>query len=191
MRIKMIDRMYATQRVTISENLLQLLIAMLTVCFLSGCSGPIMPTQQEVSFLTIPVAIEKTDTHKVAAEISSRGGLTLVSVSNGASNPIQIESISIAGDKCTYISTKAEEIGPGFSISYKVPDIGLIGLCFNNKEQIHFIDDLYLGIDKKSGDKDIQLLLEVVWIEKKEWVGGKGYDVRRIIQNHTLNFSKF
>lgn len=189
MRIKLIMQKLSKQRWIISRNFFKLLLTLFTMYFLSGCSVPVVPTQREVSFRTIPVDIKKYDAHKVAAAIGYKEGLTLVTISNGTSTPIQVKSISIAGDKCTYVSTKNEEIGPGFSISYKAPEIGLVGLCYNNNEQIHFIKDIFLGIDNETGDKDIRLVMEVVWTAKNEEVGEKGDDVGRIIQNHTLNFS--
>lgn len=132
---------------------------------LSGCSSSVMPSVPEVMFESVPVRIEQYNGSGVETSVFNENLSALIKISNGTAHKIRIQSMSLAGDKCAYTSMKQEEIGPGFSITYRTPEVGLIGLCFKNNEQLHFIEDLFAGIETKEKNTSLALYTEMVWSE--------------------------
>lgn len=86
---------------------------------------------------------------KVLFQVASAGTEAWIVVKNGTRNFLEVSSLNLSGSRCTYASRNTIYVPPGAVTTYRIPTLGLLGLCFNNEDQSHFINETFNGITYK------------------------------------------
>jgi hypothetical protein len=95
---------------------------------------------------------------KVSFQVASAGTEAWMIVRNGTRNFIEFSGLSLAGSRCTYSSRNKSLVSPGTVETYRLPTLGLLGLCFNNEDQSHFINQSFSNISiKEESTESLQL----------------------------------
>ena len=124
------------------------------VFFLSvGCSSVENKIQElpSVGFDLIEVAKTHSKTNeKVTFIVINAGTDVWLVTDNGTRNFVEISDINVAGTRCSYTSRNATTLSPGSVTTFKLPTVGLLGLCYTNEDQITFINNPFLNISDSS-----------------------------------------
>ncbi|MDG4709002.1 hypothetical protein P7F80_23840, partial [Enterobacter hormaechei] len=63
------------------------------------------------------------------------------------------------GSRCAYNARSKQLLPPGSVSTFVVPTVGMLGLCFNNEDQLMFINRAFSRISPKAKGKDSLSLL--------------------------------
>lgn len=109
---------------------------------LSGCTS----TDSKIS--SVPgvefdaVLLSRTQanpTDKVTFSIESSGTDLWLIVLNGTKEFIQFSNLNLAGSRCSYVSRGKTAVAPESVTTFKMPTLGLLGLCYSNEDQMKLI----------------------------------------------------
>lgn len=136
-----------------------------------------------------PVLVGNTSSFvddKVSFQVASAGTEAWVVVKNGTHNFLEISSLNLTGTRCTYTSRGKIFIPPGSVKTYQIPTLGLLGLCFTNEDQSHFINQTFNGI---SYQKQSSEYLNLFFIISYSTPGVQSVKPVTISQTLYLNFN--
>ncbi|MBA8563639.1 hypothetical protein HVV49_23110 (plasmid) [Citrobacter freundii] len=125
------------------------------ICLLTGCQsvGSKIADLPSVGF--DPVMSNKSESYtdgKVTFLIESSGTDVWLLAKNGTKEFIELSDLNIAGSRCTYSSRGKLLLTPGSVSLFTVPTVGLLGLCYDNTDQLTFINNAFTKISQKSSD---------------------------------------
>lgn len=99
------------------------------------------------------VEVDKTQSKtngKVTFIVMNAGTDMWLVADNGTRNFVDISNVNVAGTRCSYTSRNANSLAPGSVTTFKLPTIGLLGLCYQNEDQNTFINNPFSGITESS-----------------------------------------
>ena len=133
----------------------------LALACLSGCQSIESRISHLPSIDFDSVKVGNSASHvdgKVSFQVASAGTEAWMIVRNGTRNFIEFSGLSLAGSRCTYTSRNKSLVSPGTVETYRLPTLGLLGLCFNNEDQSHFINQSFRSISiKDESTESLQL----------------------------------
>lgn len=125
----------------------------LALACLSGCQSIESRINHLPSIDFDPVKTGNSASHldgKVSFQVASAGTEAWMIVRNGTRNFIEFSGLNLAGSRCSYTSRNKSLVSPGTVETYRIPTLGLLGLCFNNEDQSHFINQTFSNISSKN-----------------------------------------
>ena len=99
---------------------------------------------------------------KVSFQVASAGTEAWIVVRNGTRNFIEFSGLNFAGSRCSYSSRSKTLVSPSTVATYRIPTLGLLGLCFDNKDQFHFINQSFSRITFKEESSEFLKLYFMV-----------------------------
>jgi len=125
------------------------------ICLLTGCqsAGSKIANLPSVGF--DPVMKTKSEAYtdgKVTFMVESSGTGVWLLAKNGTKEFIEVSELNLAGSRCTYTSRGKQLLSPGSITTFMVPTVGLLGLCYDNTDQLVFINNAFKKISQKSSD---------------------------------------
>jgi len=87
---------------------------------------------------------------KVAFIVMSAGTDVWLVTDNGTRNFVDISNVNVAGTRCSYASRNTITLSPGSVTTFKLPTVGLVGLCYTNEDQMRFINNPFSNISESS-----------------------------------------
>ncbi|EBG2148455.1 hypothetical protein FIP36_17065 [Salmonella enterica] len=161
-------------------------------CFcmlLTGCQSVERKIADLPSIGFDPVITNKSESYtdgKVTFLVESSGTDTWFIAKNGTKDFIELSNMNLAGSRCTYSARGKQLLPPGTVSSYRVPTIGLLGLCYSNEDQLTFINHSFKQISPKSlSSNTLPLLFSV----KYEFPGVSDSKETTDSQSLFLNFT--
>lgn len=88
-------------------------------------------------------------TDKVTFSIESSGTDLWLTVQNGTKEFIQFKNLNLAGSRCSYVSRGKTAVAPENVSTFKMPTLGLLGLCFSNEDQMKLITMPFESVSSK------------------------------------------
>ena len=109
------------------------------ICLLTGCQsvGSKIAVLPSVGF--DPIMSNRTEAYtdgKVTFLIESSGTDVWLLAKNGTKEFIELSDLNLAGSRCTYSSRGKLLLTPGSVSLFTVPTVGLLGLCYDNTDQL-------------------------------------------------------
>ncbi|EHS0389583.1 hypothetical protein KUQ09_001159 [Salmonella enterica] len=160
------------------------------IFLLTGCQsvGSKIADLPSVGFA--PVMSNKSEAYtdgKVTFLIESSGTDVWLLARNGTKEFIELSDVNLAGTRCTYSSRGKLLITPGSVSLFTVPTIGLLGLCYDNNDQLIFIDNVFTKISNKSRN---ELTLPLLFSIRYEFPGSDETVSTVVTQTLNLSFIK-
>lgn len=87
---------------------------------------------------------------KVTFLVMSAGTDVWLVTDNGTRNFVDISNVNVAGTRCSYASRNTSTLAPGSVTTFKLPTVGLLGLCYTNEDQMMFINNPFANISESS-----------------------------------------
>ncbi|MCW1830023.1 hypothetical protein OLZ31_24690 [Enterobacter asburiae] len=160
----------------------------LALACLSGCQSIESRIDQLPSIDFDPEKVGNTASNvdgKVSFQVASAGTEAWMIVRNGTRNFIEFSGLSLAGSRCSYTSRNKSFVSPGTVETYRIPTIGLLGLCFNNEDQSHFINQSFSHISIKDESAEY---LKLYFLVSYDSPGMQPSTAVKISQTLFLNF---
>lgn len=160
------------------------------ICLLTGCRSVGSKIADLPSVEFDPVMSNKSEAYtdgKVTFLIESSGTDVWLLAKNGTKEFIELSDLNLAGSRCTYLSRGKQLITPGSVSLFTVPTVGLLGLCYNNNDQLTFINNVFTKITQSSRDG---LTLPLLFSIRYVFPGSDETVSTVVTQNLNLSFIK-
>lgn len=165
-------------------------IAYVLLCLLlTGCQSIDSKIADLPSVEFDPVISNKSEAYadgKVTFQLQSSGTDVWLVVKNGARDFIELSDINIAGSRCTYLGRGKQLLTPSSVTTLRVPTVGLLGLCYDNEDQINFINHPFKRLTSKPDEK---ANLPIMFSINYEFPGVENSKKLQDSQTLYLNFS--
>lgn len=165
------------------------LIFLFAICILSGCSKSINELEDlpQIDFDLQPVMSSPSiQSKKVTFKYINAGTDFFLIINNGRKEFLILDAFSIAGSKCAYAARTKINVAPVSVATYKLPTIGLIGLCYSNNDQLFFIENGFKNISEKGGDIKLPLYSMI----KYHFPGNAAEAESKTVNNLYVNFER-
>lgn len=164
--------------------------ALFFIFFVTGCQsvGSKIADLPSVGF--DPVMSNKSEAYtdgKVTFLIESSGTDVWLLAKNGTKEFIELSDLNMGGSRCTYSSRGKQLISPSSVSMFTVPTVGLLGLCYDNNDQLTFINNAFKKISQTSRDG---LTLPLLFSIKYEFPGSAESNSTVVTQSLNLVFLK-
>ncbi|EFA4233951.1 TPA: hypothetical protein ACIX34_005101 [Escherichia coli] len=159
-------------------------------CLLTGCQSVGSKIADLPSIGFDPVMSNKSDAYtdgKVTFLIESSGTDVWLLAKNGTTEFIELSDLNLAGSRCTYSARGKQLIAPSSVSMFTVPTVGLLGLCYDNNDQLIFINNAFTRISQNSSDG---LTLPLLFSIKYEFPGSNKTNSTIVSQSLNLAFLK-
>lgn len=165
-------------------------VALIFIFFVTGCQsvGSKIADLPSVGF--DPVMSNKSEAYtdgKVTFLIESSGTDVWLLAKNGTKEFIELSDLNIGGSRCTYSSRGKQLIAPSSVSMFTVPTVGLLGLCYDNNDQLLFINNAFRNISRTSSDG---LTLPLLFSIKYDFPGSLESNSTVVTQSLNLVFLK-
>ncbi|EEP4004595.1 hypothetical protein HB435_002548 [Salmonella enterica subsp. enterica serovar Stanley] len=122
---------------------------------------------------------------KVTFLIESSGTDVWLLAKNGTKEFIELSDLNLGGSRCTYSSRGKQLISPSSVTIFTVPTVGLLGLCYDNNDQLTFINHSFKNISQSSRDG---LTLPLLFSIKYKFPGSFDSKQIEVTQSFDLEF---
>ncbi|CRY84294.1 hypothetical protein [Yersinia intermedia] len=140
------------------------MILIFIIAIICGCSST--PKEQDdlptidfdpISIMSSPSA----QNGKVTFRYLSAGTEFFIVINNGMKQFLILDSLTISGSKCAYSSRQNITVAPVSVATFKLPTIGLLGLCYNNTDQLIFIENDFVNVSEKGTEPNVSMFSHV------------------------------
>lgn len=140
-------------------------ITLLLFALLTGCKSVERKIEELPTVGFDPIQYSKSESFtdgKVTFRVESSGTDVWLVAKNGTKNFVELSGLTLGGSRCAYIARSKQLLPPGTVSTFVVPTVGMLGLCFNNDDQLFFINRAFSRITPKAkGRNSLSLLFSV------------------------------
>ncbi|HGU6356282.1 TPA: hypothetical protein ACNAB0_003851 [Escherichia coli] len=137
-------------------------ITLLLFALLTGCQSVESKIEELPTVGFDPILYNKSEAFtdgKVTLRVESSGTDVWLVAKNGTRSFIELSGLTLGGSRCAYNARSKQLLPPGSVSTFVVPTVGMLGLCFNNEDQLMFINRAFSRISPKAKGKDSLSLL--------------------------------
>ncbi|MCW2456408.1 hypothetical protein EEAAV_26690 (plasmid) [Rahnella aceris] len=98
---------------------------------------------------------------KVTFRYLSAGTEFFIVINNGMKQFLILDSLTISGSKCAYSARQNITVAPVSVATFKLPTIGLLGLCYTNTDQLIFIENDFVNVSEKGTGFNVPMFSNV------------------------------